>query len=157
LPTSAAILIVVSARFLTDDSCELVDIDGEITSWPSRAAWAEAWLNEWRRDEVGPACDFIDDMTCKATEGVVTVLATLTEQAAAVPDELDWVGAGPLEDLLSHSGNGGLVLDDVEHAALSRPDFAKALSAVWLGSKVDLAVKLRLVALGARDLSAKPR
>ena len=87
------------------------------------------------------------------SEGVVEILALLADQAAASPDELDWVGAGPLEDLLSHSGNGAAVLDEVERVARGRPAFAEALSAVWLGIGVEPAARSRLVPVGACDLS----
>jgi hypothetical protein len=144
----------VSARLSSDGTCELVDLDGGTTVWPTVEAWAQAWLDEWRRDQHGPASEFIDGMTDDAVDGVVLVLAALAERAAPVRNELEWVGAGPLEDLLSHSGHGAAVLAEVERTAQRHPSFQDALGAVWLGSEVDAEVRSRLGALGARDLTA---
>lgn len=148
-------LTVIYARYLPNDSCEFVDIDDKVISWPARSVWAEDWLNEARREEHGPAHECINAMTGDATEGVVAVLSTLAEQAAADPDELARVGAGPLEDLLSHSGNGEVVLDEVEQVARERPAFRTALSNVWLSEDVSAEVRHRLAELGARDFVAE--
>lgn len=56
-------------------------------------------------------------MTSELGEGVVSLLAALAERAAALPDGLGAVGAGPHGDLVSHSGNGALVVEEVEEVA----------------------------------------
>jgi hypothetical protein len=65
---------------------------------------------------------------------------------------LGWVGAGPLEDLVSHSGNGLRVLAEVDQAARQSVAFGAALRNVWLGTDVAALVRLRLAELGARTL-----
>lgn len=94
-------------------------------------------------------------LTDRAADGVVAALAVLAQRATYVPGEVDWVGAGPLEDLLSHSGNGAAVIDEVEQMAEQDEAFRAALRHVWLGDHVDPEVRRRLVPLGARDLTAR--
>lgn len=149
-----ATMAVMSAMYTSDGACQLVDFYGTTTTWSTAVEWADAWLDEWRSDEHGPACEFIDEMTDRATHGVVAVLMVLAARAMPVAEEVSWVGAGPLEHLLSHSGHGAEILDEVERAALHQPAFKAALSNVWLGGDVDAEVRSRLVALGARDLTA---
>ncbi|WP_125569770.1 DUF6869 domain-containing protein [Nocardioides baekrokdamisoli] len=86
---------------------------------------------------------------------MVEVLAVLAAAAAAVPEELDWVGAGPLEDLLSHRGHGASVINEVEQTAARVPALKAALASVWVSEGVETDVRHRLVALGARDLSVQ--
>ncbi|GAB7007214.1 hypothetical protein JCM18899A_46890 [Nocardioides sp. AN3] len=149
-------MTVVSAQYMSDGCCELVDFYGVTTRWSTAVEWADAWLDEWRGDEHGPACEFIGEMIDRAIDGVVAVLTVLAERAAASgEDELGWVGAGPLEDLLSHSGNGATVLGEVERVARHHATFKGALGDVWLGIEVDTEVRSRLVPLGARDLTAR--
>ena len=147
-----ATLPCVTARLLADGSCVFVDdFEGATVSWPSATALAEAWLEEWRHEAFGRACDFINEMTRRAAPGVLDLLRVFAE--CATTDELDWIGAGPLEDLLSHSGNGAVVLEGVEKLARSHDAIALALRNVWLGDTVAPEIRSRLVALGARDLS----
>ena len=92
------------------------EIDGTEMVWASVAVWAGEWLTEWRANEHGDACDFIGTACDDAVAGVVDALVVLAETADG-DEELAWVGAGPLEDLVSHSGNGTRVLADVDRAA----------------------------------------
>ena len=141
----------MSARLLPDGSCEFIDSAGLVTRWPRAIDVARAWLEEWRHETFGVATGFINAMTNQAAPGVLDILQVITECASS--EELDWIGAGPLEDLLSYSGNGAIVLDDVEELAQRHGPFARALRNVWLGDGVEPALKGRLVSLGARDLS----
>ena len=145
----------MTVRRLPDGSCEFTDYDGRIAWWPDAEAVAQAWLEEWRREAFGSACDFINAMTHEAAQGVLDLLQVFAECAATGPDsqKVGWVGAGPLEDLLSHPGSGTAVVDEVERKARSHIAFSLALRNVWLGKEVDPAIKSRLVALGARDVT----
>jgi hypothetical protein len=130
--------------------------EARVAEWPSLAAWAAAWLDEWSSDRVDHATDFANAMTLlpeQPSEWAVEALVLLSEMAT--PDQRGYVGAGPLEDLLSHSGNGAMVLDEVEHVARTRPAFRTALSNVWLGENVPEEVRHRLAELGARDFVAE--
>ncbi|MDQ2838257.1 MAG: hypothetical protein M3Y42_06125 [Actinomycetota bacterium] len=146
------------AHLNADGSCEVYDTIDEVTSgtWPSVRAWADAWLNEWRAGEYGPACEFVDALTESAPSGVVDVIVTLADATEGDDELLGWVGAGPLEDLVSHSRNSLAVLDDVERAARLEPMFGKALWRVWLGTgDVPELARHRLAELGARDFVAE--
>ena len=124
-----------------------------VAEWPSLAAWATAWIDEWSSNRFDSASHFSHAMTEQPREWVVDALVLLSEMAT--PDQRGWVGAGPLEELLSHSGNGATVLDEVEHAARRRPAFRTALSNVWLVEDVPEEVRHRLAELGARDFVAE--
>ncbi|HEY5455242.1 MAG TPA: hypothetical protein VIJ96_07220 [Acidothermaceae bacterium] len=65
------------------------------------------------------------------------------------------IGAGALEDLVSHSGNRLRVLDEVDTAARQNPAFRQALTGVWLGSDLPDPVRTRLAPYGARDFVAE--
>lgn len=140
------------ACFRPDGSCRLTDeIDGTEIVWESVARWAGEWFAEWRAKDHGDACDFIGTACGDAVVGVVDALVVLADTAVG-DDELAWVGTGPLEDLVSHSGNGLRVLADVDRAARQNVAFRSALSNTWLGSDVPAPVRDRLAVLGARVL-----
>jgi len=138
------------AAFLPDGSCRWTE-DTEII-WGSVREWALDWFAEWRGGEYGNACEFMRAACENAIPGVVDALIVLAETADGDADLLGWVGAGPLEDLVSHSGNGLQVLAEVDRAARQNPAFRRALGNVWLGSDVPAPVKARLAELGAGDL-----
>lgn len=144
----------MSAHYLPDGSCEFVNTEGRRSLWKSAEDWAQAWLAEWRAESSGTASDFIHDMTRSNSEGAVAVLVVLARVAASNPDEICWVGAGPIEDLLAHDGHGAAVIDEVESAAATEPEFKMAIGSVWVGREIDPSVRVRLVALGARYVSA---
>jgi hypothetical protein len=142
------------ASFGADGSCRLTnDVLGTEAAWTSVEEWAAAWFAEWRGNEHGAACDFIDAAGDDAVPGVVEALVVLAESAGGDEQVLSWIGAGPLENLVSHSGNGLLVLADVDRAARQNIAFRAALRTVWLGSDVPEPVRVRLTELGATDLS----
>lgn len=139
--------------FGTDGSCRLTDaVMGIESSWATVEQWAVALLDEWRTEKYGEANDFIDAACHQAVPGVVGALIVLAETADGDADLLGFLGAGPLEDLVSHSGNGPRVLSDVDRAARQSPAFRAALRNVWLGPDVPEAVLTRLGELGARVL-----
>ena len=143
----------MSARRRLNGSLELIDVLGTRTRWRSAEIWADEWLTEWSHQQHGPASEFIDEMTRTNQRGVIRMLALLAVRASAVPEELAWVGAGPLEDLVSHDGHGATIIDEVERVASRVPAFKAAVANVWVGERVEAGVRQRLVALGARDVT----
>lgn len=144
------------ATFGTDGSCRLTDAAEETeSSWSTVEEWATAWFAEQRSEKWAGACEFINVACDDAVPGVVDALIVLAETADGDAELLSWVGAGPLEDLVSHSGNGLRVLTDVDRAARQNPAFRNALSNVWLGKDVPEVARKRLAELGARDFVAE--
>ncbi|CCH90142.1 protein of unknown function [Modestobacter italicus] len=138
------------ATFRPDGSCLLVDVlAGTQRTWPSVTAWAADWFAEWRAGEHGDASDFAGVACDAAAPGVVGALVVLADAAEGDADLIAWVGAGPVEDLLSHSGNGLRVLDEVDRAARRQPAFRAALGTVVLGNDVPEPVVTRLAELTA--------
>ncbi|WP_138759968.1 DUF6869 domain-containing protein [Modestobacter altitudinis] len=78
---------------------------------------------------------------------MVDALVVLAEAADGDADVIGLVGAGPLEDLVSHSGNGLRILDEVDRAARHHPAFRAALRTVVLGEDVPQPVLTRLAEL----------
>lgn len=141
------------ATFGIDGSCRLTSaLLGTDSSWVTVEQWAVAMLDEWRAKKYLEAHEFIDAACQDAVPGVVDALIVLAETADGDADLLGLVGAGPLEDLVSHSGNGLRVLPDVDRAARQNPAFRAALTRVWLGPDVPEAVRTRLGELGAQVL-----
>ncbi len=124
-------------------------------SWPTVEQWAAAWFAEQRSEKWAEACEFMNTACDDAVPGVVEALIVVSEMAGCDAQLLGWVGAGPLEDLVSHRGNGLRVLTDVDRAARQNPAFRNALSNVWLGENVPEVVRKRLGELGARDFVAE--
>jgi hypothetical protein len=135
-----------------DGSCSFFDRFEEQTTatWPSLAAWAVDWISEWKINRFGPASDFAHAMTEEPADFAVAALVVLAASAEDNDDNLGMIGAGPLEDLLSHSGHGALMLESVAAAARQEPAFRKALTNVWLSKDVPENVRLQLGTLGAR-------
>lgn len=50
-------------------------------------------------------------------------------------NDIAMVGAGPLEDLMSHSGHGLKLIDDVERRARQQPRFRNAVGGMWLSDE----------------------
>jgi len=145
-PTEPAVstlvgVIITQAIFLTDGSCRLIDrSEGgrELkVTWPSVYDWASDWLLEWRTEEYGEASDFIVAACDDAVSGVVGALVVLAEAADGDADMLACVGAGPLEDLLSHTGNGPLVMNEVARAALQSPALHQAMGATIMPQQIE--------------------
>jgi hypothetical protein len=125
-------------------------VEGTEFTWVSVEAWAADWFSEWGAGDRGEACEFIHVACDEAVPGVVDALIVLAEIADGDEVRLGWVGAGPLEDLVSHSGNGLRVLAEVDRAARQNIAFRAALRNVWLGEDVPEPVRTRLGELGAR-------
>lgn len=142
-----------TATIDADGTCRYLDDDDDLNeveiSWPSVAAWAQAWIAEQRSDDsVGPAWHFIDYATDGAIAGVVDVLGELARRVADDEELLIMVGVGPLRDLLNYSRNGPRVADDVERVAAQNAAFRRALRLVTLSDDLPAAVRERFTALG---------
>jgi len=137
-----------------DGSCVLVTAEDTAFVWASHEELAADWLAEQHEPDpgAGPAYEFLDEACSAATPGIVDILVTIAEAAADDGDMLGALGAGHLEDLVSHSGNGAVVLEEVDRAARRSPAFRTALRGVWLGWDVPPHVKARLVGLGGIDI-----
>jgi hypothetical protein len=128
-------VLVTEAFFDPDRSCRLIDrFERTEVRWPSVAAWAADWAAEWRSQDWADASDFLHEACDEVTPGVVDALVVLAESVDE--DLLACVGAGPLEDLLSHSGHGLAVLAEMDRAARRSPALRTALGSVLLGSGV---------------------
>ena len=111
-------------------------------------------LREWKANEHGDASEFIHDACRRALPGVVGALVVLAELADRDDQLVSWVGAGPLEDLISHDGHGAAVLDEVERSARQNAAFRAALGHVWLTAEASKAVQSRLAIFGTRVVGA---
>ena len=74
-------------------------------------------------------------------------------EAAHGRDELRFLGAGPLEDLVGNDIVGAFV-ERIEAAAVDAA-FATALCNVWMTERVPAAIRERLAVIGARDFVAE--
>ncbi len=86
----------------------------------------------------------------------IDVIQSLVDLAES-DDELDFVGASPLEDLLSHNRHGLAFVDEVERRARQQPRFRLAVAGVWLGADVPDSVRTRLAAFGAEAIGPPPK
>jgi hypothetical protein len=90
----------------------------------------------------------VNDLLEQGDPAVLTVIDALINEAAS-DEELDYVGASALEDLLCHYGHAAAFVDAVERRARQQARFKLALSGVWLSREVSEDVRQRLGALGA--------
>jgi hypothetical protein len=159
----------VDASPRLDDRGRVVwrDDDEVIHEWASLTDLAIDWwryqrLTEKEKDAdsmVARECveEFVNPVCAEKPHPLAVDVIQALVDAAADGDDLGQVGAGPLEDLVSHSGQGALVVDEVERRARHDPRFRAALRDVWLGDDVAPDVRARLAQLGATDLTKPPR
>ncbi|HEX6874146.1 MAG TPA: hypothetical protein VF165_00675, partial [Nocardioidaceae bacterium] len=129
--------------------------------WQTDAEVAHAWWSEEPTSDglamsETPAHDYVVELLEGGATGAVDLLQALVD-AAPSEDALAHLGAGPVEDLISHYRHGQVVLAEVERHARQDPRFARAVSAVWLGRGVPPEVRRRLARWGARDLTGGPK
>jgi len=74
------------------------------------------------------AYEKVDELVQAGGTDVVELLADLND-AGPEDNEGQWVGAGPLEDLLNQHGDR--VIDEVDRLARQSPSFRKMLESVW--------------------------
>jgi hypothetical protein len=94
--------------------------------------WAVLWLRYKRehRDEDFWAVDSMFFLPSEDPERAWLVILAFVSHAEE--DELGYIGAGPLEDLVEE--HAPAFIDRIEAAALTNPKFQEALSAIWLNS-----------------------
>lgn len=142
-----------------------VDTDGEIYSWPSRQAWVTEWWIAQHAEhaqvdakEAGlpvaeapdsPALNMLLALAMRNDAAAIPLIVALAD-AAETEDDVLYLGAAEIEDLLVIGGQGDRFIGEVEIAARSSPAFAQALTGMWV-SHVAPALKDRLLALGAID------
>lgn len=122
--------------------------------WDSLVDLAKAYWAEHPGEpggDYGPAREMVDDLLEAGHAGSVDLLSALASTAGD-DDALGFLGAGPVEGLMSHSGHGELFIDELERATASNERLATAIRSVWLGDAVTKEVRRRLVGLGAIDL-----
>jgi hypothetical protein len=115
--------------------------------WPSISALAQEWWVEEPFRHLDPQPELpahgcVDDMLHDSHPECVALLVALVERAPD-DDALASLGAGPLEDLISHYRHGPRWLDAVEAAARRDPRFATAVRGMWLGADVSIEVRRR--------------
>jgi hypothetical protein len=110
---------------------------------PQRLArFVRKWFAEWERDPpvYGNAskllADLIEVRPDEAWERILALVAHAREES------LCYVGAGPLEDLLSLHGRA--IIGRVEAAAANDPRFAACLATVWGYTRFEPSVYLRV-------------
>jgi hypothetical protein len=141
------------ARVGQDGSFVYRDEDDEDHSFRDVRSLARAWWSDSRgggdwRTEAHP---LVSDLLEAGHPASIDVLQALVDDADSVED-LNFVGAGPLEDLLSHQGHAKAFVDEIERRARQQPRFLAAVSGLWLGQGVPEAVRVRLCRLGATEL-----
>lgn len=153
MPTLIDVMLT-QASFEPDGSCRWVDTaEDRQRTWPSLSAWADDWFAEWRTSDYGDASDFIHTACDDAVPGVVDALVALAQAADGHPTLIAWVGAGPLEDLLTcATDDAPRVVQEVAEAAQQSPALREALNAAVLTPEV----KARLSELGV-PLQLPPR
>ena len=107
------------------------------------------WFAEWTSDPpvYGQATEFLAELISKDPG---RAWAFILELVAHAPndDALDWIGAGPLEDLLCD--HGPAFIDRVEELAAKDQRFRSALASVRGDVRMDSPTRPRLGAI-ARD------
>ena len=133
------------------DTCSYSGYDAQV-EWASLGEMATRYWSDHARTgdgSYGPAQEFVAEITEVGDPLAVEVIQSLVD-AAPTDVALDFVGAGPLEDLLSHNRHGLTFVDEVERRARRDPRFRSAVTGLWLSKDVPESVRTRLGALGAR-------
>jgi hypothetical protein len=140
----------LDAKVRDDGSVSYDDLDQVIT-WATINALADDWWS-WQRlsgaeqehDRRMVAFECVWDLMNEPSPRALDVIQALLDRARSDFD-VAGVAAGPLEDLVSHSGNGMLVLDAVE--ALARRDamWRQAVRGLYLGDDLPQEVLDRLL------------
>jgi len=125
---------------------------------PPQVEWASLgematryWLDHAGHDDASfrPAQAFVGEFIEVGDPASVDVIQALVD-AAPTDADLAFVGAGPLEDLMSHHRHGVTFVDEVERHARQDPRFRIAISGLWLAEGVPESVRSRLGAFGAK-------
>ena len=148
-------------------------------SWINLSQWAAQWWREERAEsrlqalerwgwvarnsaldrlpgEVDtPAMDCLEAWEVTGEPVAVAAVLELIRHARSEAD-LERIGAGPLEDLLSHSGNRVAFAEMFLRVIDAVPGTQRVVAALWLGQDLPRSMVDRLIALGARDRRHPP-
>jgi hypothetical protein len=144
----------VNPDIAADDVVRWRDYDDAAHEWASLADLAADWWRYQRLSEREQDADPMIAWECvEAFVGLdglphhraLEVIQALLDQAEN-DFEVVGVGAGPLEDLVEHSGHGVLVLDDVEAFAQRNARWRRAVNSLYLGDDLPQQLRDRLLA-----------
>ena len=109
---------------------------------PAQPFLLDEWLTEWAPHPpvYGPATRFLEALIDTQPENAWDFIQALVERAT--DDALDWVGAGPLEDLLCE--HGPALIDRVERLATTNARFRKCLTSVWGENRMEPSTYARM-------------
>lgn len=147
-PLFGSRLLAVGARIDPEGRVQFDDIDAshEWASVDELAAdfwrWQRLDTKEQQLDSMA-AYFCIDDLMASPDPGALDVVEALLA-SAETDQECCYVGAGPLEDLLSHHGHGRRFVGEVEQRAHRTSRLRRALVCVYLGDDVPADVRDRL-------------
>jgi len=134
---------------ISDDGGVSYDNLESVVAWPSLDALATDYWR-WQRlsgreKEQDPmdAWFCVQDLMFEGHPAALDVLDKLLNGALTDQERCN-VGAGPLEDLLSHGGHGSEFADDVFRRAGGNPPWRTALSCLYLSDDVPTSVQERL-------------
>lgn len=89
--------------------------------------FVERWFAEWEAERFGRGTQILNYLVdCRPNEAWMRILALVSQ---AEDHALGYVGAGPLEDLLSAHGNQ--VIPWLEVEAKRNPRLVRCMGAVW--------------------------
>lgn len=140
------------------------DSDDVDHTWANISAWADEWWRERRAEGPSldapaagqvptPAMDCLMDLTLfNPNRSAVDLIVALAAKATGDEDFAD-LGAGDIETLVVHGKRAAEFIDAVEEAAQASPNFAKALTFMWVGADTPEPLRTRLLNLGAIDLT----
>jgi hypothetical protein len=145
------------ARVDSDGAFHYVDLGAGESVWVDAAEVARDWWADSivRGGELATnAHDLLSELSGEGHPATVDILQALVDEAAT-DDELGFIGAGPLEDLLSHDGHGLRFVDEVAKRARQQPRFRLAVASLWLSDDVPAVVRDRLEPFGATTIRGR--
>ena len=109
----------------------------------TNAAFVESWFLEWRPDPpvFGRASRLLSKLVEQRPVEAWRRINALVASASTAED-LEYVGAGPLEDLLCAHGEQFISL--VEVSAKANPRMAQCLKSVWAPNRMSAAIHARI-------------
>jgi hypothetical protein len=134
------------------------DYDDSEVVWPDSSDVARDWWADSRNKGAWQtkAHDLVSGLFAEGRSAAIDVIQSMVDLAAS-EDELNFVGAGPIETLMSHDGHGASFVDEVERRARQQPRFRLAVAGLWLGINVPENVRARLAVFGATTVGKPPK
>jgi uncharacterized glyoxalase superfamily protein PhnB len=113
------------------------------------SAFIRQWFSEWDPEPptFGAASERLTHLIADDPEAAWSLVLLLVNSAPS-DAALEYVGAGPLEDLLCE--HGPKLIDRVEAAALQEPRVSRALANVWGHNRMDAVVRERVTRAAAK-------